>query len=140
MPESIVAVLGYPHRDEGSHRQYKNIYLVCQPVDTLRPRRFKELNQAEILELLRKNKKADRFVPGWIESSDTTKIAKLSDILKSWTQSQFKQEGRSLLNDLFTTSKTLAEKPSLTINLKDKFQLENFDLIAWEYISKHTSN
>jgi superfamily II DNA or RNA helicase len=136
MPESIIAVLGYPHREEGSSKQYKSIYLVCQPVDAGRPAVVKEYNQAEILEFLRKNKKMDRFVPDWIEAPNAEKIAKLSEILRRWTQSQFKEEGQNLLDDLFSTQKTVAEKPSLTTKLSQKFKLENFDLIVWDYLSK----
>ena len=118
------------------HSKYKSIYLVCQPVDARRPAAVKEYNQAEILEFLRKNKKMDRFVPDWIEAPNAEKIAKLSEILRRWTQSQFKEEGQNLLDDLFSTQKTVAEKPSLTTKLSQKFKLENFDLIVWEYISK----
>ena len=34
IPESLVAVVGYPHREEGSSKPYTEIYLMCQPVDT----------------------------------------------------------------------------------------------------------
>ena len=136
IPESIVAVLGYPHRDEGCQKNYKNIYLVCQPIAPQGRTAAKELNQAEILDFLRSNRKNERFVPQWIESPDPEKIERLSSILRKWTQDKFKEEGQNLLNDLFSTSKTLAEKPSLSANLSKKFKLENFDLIAWEYVSK----
>ena len=33
-------------------------------------------------------------------------------------------------------SVSVQEKPSLTTNLDKKFKMENFDLIAWEYITK----
>ena len=136
VPESIVAVMGYPHREEGSKKAYKNIYLVCQPVDAKAKATYQELNQAEILEFLRQNKKKDRFVPEWIEAADSEKITKLSGILQSWMKSQWKDEGTNLLNDLFSSRKTIKEKPSLTANLDQKFKMENFDLIVWEYISK----
>ena len=51
-------------------------------------------------------------------------------------KSQWKDEGTNLLNDLFSSRKTIKEKPSLTANLDQKFKMENFDLIVWEYISK----
>ncbi len=134
--ESIVAVLGYPHREEGSKDKYKTVYLLYQPVNADSRLKYKTLNQAEVLDFLRRNKKNERYVPDWIETHNSEKIAKLSDTLRKWTQSQFKQEGRNLLNDLFSTSQTVSEKPSLTINLDEKFRLENFDLIVWDYISK----
>ena len=136
LPESIVAVLGYPHREEGGIKRYKNIYLVCLPVNSSNTVELKELNGAEILELLRKNKMKERFVPEWIESEASERVSRLSEILKSWTRSQFKEEGQNLLDDLFTTQKTVAEKPSLSAKLSQKFKMENFDLIVWDYISK----
>ena len=66
----------------------------------------------------------------------TTVFTKLSGILQSWMKSQWKDEGTNLLNDLFSSRKTIKEKPSLTANLDQKFKMENFDLIVWEYISK----
>jgi len=136
VPESIVAVMGYPHREEGSKKAYKSIYLVCQPVDEKQAATYQELNQAEILEFLRQNKKKERFVPSWIEATDSEKISKLSGILQNWMKSQYNDEGANLLNDLFTSRKTIKEKPSLTTNLDQKFKMENFDLIVWEYITK----
>lgn len=136
VPESIVAVMGYPHREEGSKKSYKSLYLVCQPVDSKERATYQELNQAEILEFLRQNKKKDRFVPEWIEAADSEKVSKLSEILQTWMKSQLKDEGTNLLNDLFNSRKTIKEKPSLTTNLDKKFKMENFDLIVWEYITK----
>ena len=134
--ESVVAVMGYPHREEGSKKAYKSLYLVCQPVDSKERAIYQELNQAEILEFLRQNKKKDRFVPEWIEAADSKKVSKLSEILQTWMKSQLKDEGTNLLNDLFNSRKTIKEKPSLTTNLDKKFKMENFDLIVWEYITK----
>ena len=136
IPESVVAVMGYPHREEGSKKAYKSLYLVCQPVDSKERAIYQELNQAEILEFLRQNKKKDRFVPEWIEAADSKKVSKLSEILQTWMKSQLKDEGTNLLNDLFNSRKTIKEKPSLTTNLDKKFKMENFDLIVWEYITK----
>lgn len=56
IPESLVAVVGYPHRKQGSNKPYTELYLMCQPVDTHLPATYQELNRAEILEFLRTNK------------------------------------------------------------------------------------
>ena len=137
VPESVIAVMGYPHREEGSKASYKSLYLVCQPVNAKDKATYQELNQAEILEFLRQNKGKNRYVPNWIEASDSEKISKLSEIIQSWMKSQLKDEGTNLLNDLFNSRKTIKEKPSLTTNLDQKFKMENFDLIVWEYITKN---
>ena len=134
--ESLIAVVGYPRREPGSSKKYKSIYLMCQPIDPKLPATYKELNQAEILEFLRQNKNQLRMVPGWIDSTNSEKLNKLSNILKTWMKSQVKSEGKVMLNELFTTKKSVMFKPALTENLDNKFKLENFDLIVWEYISK----
>ena len=114
---------------------YKNIYLVCQPVDDKERTTYQELNQAEILEFLRQNKKKDRFVPEWIEATDSDKVSKLSEILQKWMKNQMKHDVYSSMKDI---RKIIAARRSGKIEptLDEKFKLENFDLIAWEYISK----
>ena len=136
MPESLVAVMGYPRREAGCNKKYKSIYLMCQPADTNLPATYKELNQAEILEFLRQNKNQPRFVPEWIETTNSEKLSRLSEVLKTWMKSQVKSEGKNLINELFTTKKSVMFRPAMTENLDTKFRLENFDLIVWEYITK----
>ena len=135
--ESLVAVLGYPHREEDSKGRYKKIYLICQPVDSKKQTLAKELNQAEILEFLHQNKTKERSVPSWIESADKEKIARLSHILQNWLSKQYQGEGIAMIKSIRSSSKPMKERLSKTENLDQKFQMENFDLIAWEYISEY---
>ncbi len=142
IPESLVAVVGYPHREQGSKKPYTELYLMCQPVDTHLPATYQELNRAEILEFLRTNKNQERFVPEWIEANDKERIGKLSAILQAWMKSKVPQQATAIILDtakshkgrgLFVKSKAQEEKGKL---LEEKFKLENFDLIVWEYVSK----
>lgn len=139
VPESLVAVVGYPHRQEGSKKAYTEIYLMCQPVDTNLPTTYQELNRAEILEFLRRNKKQDRFVPEWIETNDSERLSKLTDILQTWMKTKVPQQATAAILDIArsrkgTIKQTPKEKEAKL--LEEKFKLENFDLIVWEYISK----
>ena len=142
IPESLVAVVGYPHRKQGSNKPYTELYLMCQPVDTHLPATYQELNRAEILEFLRTNKNQERYVPDWIESNDNERISKLSGILKEWMKSKVPQQATSIILDiakshkaggLFANPKKKDLKGKL---LEEKFKIENFDLIVWEYVSK----
>lgn len=141
IPESLVAVIGYPRRKQGSKKPYTELYLMCQPVDTHMPATYQELNRAEILEFLRTNKNNERYVPEWIEANDSERISKLSAILKEWMKSKVPQQATSIILDiakshkggLFAKPKAGTDKDKL---LEEKFQLENFDLIVWEYVSK----
>ena len=142
IPESLVAVVGYPHRKQGSNKPYTELYLMCQPVDPHLPATYQELNRAEILEFLRTNKNQERYVPDWIESNDSERISKLSGILKEWMKSKVPQQATSIILDiakshkaggLFANPKKKDAKGKL---LEEKFKIENFDLIVWEYVSK----
>ena len=134
IPESLIALVGYPKKPEGEkEHHYTELYLMCQPVDA--EPEFKEINKAEVLEFLRQMKKADRFVPDWIIENDQERITRLSNVLKSWMQQNAKTEGRNIINDFFTSRKTVDQQPRLSVNVDEKFKIENFDLIVWEYIS-----
>lgn len=144
IPESLVAVVGYPHRKQGSKKPYTELYLMCQPVDTHLPATYQELNRAEILEFLRTNKKQERYVPEWIETNDKERISKLSAILQEWMKSKVPQQATSIILGIAKSHKAggLFAKPKGTSSstkgklLEEKFKLENFDLIVWEYVSK----
>lgn len=135
--ESLIGVIGYPHREEGSSKPYREIYLMCQPTDTSKHAVYRELNRAEILEFLRQNKSAERFVPQWIETGDTDRLARLQKIMKDWMENQVpKQATASALSLLRTTKATKRPKTDPNAGLlEEKFKVENFDLIVWEYTS-----
>ncbi len=139
IPESLVAVVGYPHREEGSSKPYTEIYLMCQPVDTNLPTTYQELNRAEVLEFLRQNKVQNRFVPDWIETNDSEKLSKLTEIIQTWMKNKVPQQATSAILQLAQARKAIAKPTVKEKNaqlLEEKFKLENFDLIVWEYISK----
>ncbi len=135
--ECLVGVIGYPHRTEGSNTPYREIYLMCQPVDPTRSGAVRQLNRAEVLEFLRKSKKAERFVPATIETGDKEQIAKLSHLMQEWMTAQVPQKATAnILTMLKSPSKARkAQSQAADGLLEDKFRLENFDLIVWEYIT-----
>ena len=136
IPESLVAVVGYPHRKQGSKKPYTELYLMCQPVDTHLPATYQELNRAEILEFLRTNKSQERYVPDWIESNDSERISKLSGILKEWMKMKAPKQAVSNIKNMLR-SKKVETKPKISSEtVENKFKLENFDLIVWEYVTK----
>ena len=126
---------------------------MCQPADPRIAATKTELNRAEVLELLRTNKNAERFVPDWIDGKDSDnhsketiekddrneKLERLSSILRSWMESHVPQAATSAILDIAGSRKGMKKqnpKNSDGMCLEDKFKLENFDLITWEYISK----
>ena len=136
IPKSLVAVVGYPRRKQGSNKPYTELYLMCQPVDTHLPATYQELNRAEILEFLRTNKNQERYVPDWIESNDNERISKLSGILKEWMKMKAPKQAVSNIKNMLR-SKKVETKPKISSEtVENKFKLENFDLIVWEYVTK----
>lgn len=105
IPESLVAVVGYPHRKQGSNKPYTELYLMCQPVDTHLPATYQELNRAEILEFLRSSKNKERYVPDWIESNDNERISKLSEILTEWMKMKAPKQAVSNIKNMLRSKK-----------------------------------
>lgn len=133
MPEALIALVGYPKKPEGKKdHQYTELYLLCQPVDA--EPTFQEINKADVLEFLRQNKKADRFVPDWITDNDTERIEKLSSVLKHWMDEKMKEVSYAIMRNprkyLKAANEGIAAQP-----LNERYKIENFDLIVWEYVS-----
>lgn len=135
--ESLVAIIGYPHRDEGSTKSYREIYLMCQPVGSPSAM-YREINRAEVLSFLRENKSQPRFVPEWIERNDETRLQKLSSIVTQWLEAQVPQRATAAVLDILKSHKhqpLSTQKKKEDGLLEEKFKIENFDLIVWEYVT-----
>lgn len=131
--ESLIGVIGYPHREEGSKKPYREIYLMMQPVNGNAV--YRELNRAEILDFLRNNKTAPRHVPQWIECGEADKLTRLSAIMRNWLQNQVPKQATKAALTLLNSSKLTKREKTTDGLLDDKFRAENFDLIVWEYIT-----
>lgn len=136
MGQSLVAVLGYPHRDEKSTKPYEAMYLVCQPVNGGQAQ-YRELKQAEILDFLRRNKDADRSVPQWIETENPERLKQLTDLLQAWMTAKVPQQATAAILGLARSTRSLGNKTRRSPDqlLEDKFRMQNFDLIVWEYVT-----
>ncbi len=138
IPESLVAVIGYPHRESPSEK-YREIYLMCQPADSSHAPQFTEMNRAEILDLLRKSKLKERYLPEWIEKPQNKRLQKLQAIVQQWMESKVPQQATNAILQIAQSRKSIHQLPKQNKSaqlLEEKFKRENFDLIAWEYISK----
>ena len=136
IPESLVAVVGYPHREDGSKKPYEEIYLMCQPVDLKQPASWQELNRADVLEFLRQNKRQGRQLPPWVEDGNHERLQKLQDIIREWMQMKAPQQAIVERRDRFRTKGAVPKKTAGEDSLDKLFQMEKFDLIVWEYITK----
>lgn len=136
IPESLVAVIGYPKRESVTDK-YREIYLMCQPADKSKAPSFTEMNRAEILDFLRKNRSQNRYLPDWIDKPQNERIAKLQAIVQQWMEEKVPQQATNAILQIAQSRRgiNLAAKQD-GVRLEEKFKRENFDLIAWEYVSK----
>lgn len=138
LPESLVALVGYPRKREGkADHTYLDLELLCIPANPSQPATFQELNKAEVLEMLRQNKMNERYVPEWITADEDQRISRLSGALKEWMRAKVPQQATKNIKDLMKRKKiSIPAEERKNQLLEEKFQIENFDLIVWEYVSK----
>jgi ERCC4-related helicase len=135
LPDSIVAVLGYPKRpDEVTNHVYEEIHLLHQSFEDKANGVLLNNNQ-EILALLRHHKLEHRYVPNEIENADKDMIQKLADSVSGWVKTQAIPIAVNQIQNLFTGDITPKKMTPENKKLEDKFKPENFDLINWFVIS-----
>ena len=131
IPESLVAVFGYPRRkeDDSPDKPYERLYLMLQPAaDT--PPDWKELDKGAILSFLRQNRNADKFVPEWIGKSEKIRIDALTRIVKDWIAVKVPKE------QLGGVLSLLANPQKKVVVAEDAVNVDNLDLIVWDYVSR----
>lgn len=139
MPESLIALVGYPKKPEGKKNHiYTELYIMCQPVDA--DTEWKEVNKADVLEFLRKNKNSDRNIPQWIVENDSDRVSRLSEVLKQWMRTKAPQQAvANIKNKLKRKTISTPDHDKKQQLLEEKFQLHNFDLIVWEYVASNNA-
>jgi superfamily II DNA or RNA helicase len=136
MPDSIVAVLGYPKRpDEALDHVYDEIHLLHQNIEDGKSGKLVLSNNQEILTLLRNHKLEPRYVPKNIDKGDKATLNKLADAISNWIKSQATPVALNQIQDLFTGDVTPNKISPEQKKIEEKFKAENFDLINWFVIS-----
>jgi SNF2 family DNA or RNA helicase len=136
MPDSIVAVLGYPKRpDESLNHIYDEIHLLHQNIEDGKSGKLVLSNNQEILTLLRNHKLESRYVPKNIDKGDQAVLDKLADAVGTWVKSQAPPVAVNQIQDLFTGDVTPKKISPEQKKLEEKFKAENFDFINWFVIS-----
>jgi superfamily II DNA or RNA helicase len=136
MPDSVVAVLGYPKRpDEAAYHIYDEIHLMHQPFEEGKNSKLVLNNNQEILSLLRNHKLEIRYVPKKIEKGEKAVLDKLSNAVSDWLIAQAIPVAMNQIQDLFTGDSKPQKISPEQKKLEDKFKSDNFDLINWFVIS-----
>ena len=130
IPDSLVAVVAYPHRKCKTDK-YLKLYLMLQPADG--KTHLAEMNYSQILTLLHDCRQKDTYLPQWIWSGDSEKILRLSKILKDWLASITPAQAKNSIMNILQGGKFGAT------NLKtvdEEFDFAQYDLLAWEFLTR----
>lgn len=145
--DGIIALLGYPAKTPKTlNHLYKTFDLIYinhlgNPI---------LINQKEVLDAITYHKDEERFVPDEIDNGNEVAITKLVDAFKVWIESQAVEEveqedgttkktigkdTKDLLSKLKKGNKGAFDRIKENKTAKEKFQLDNFDLITWFLVS-----
>jgi len=146
----LVALLGYPAKPS---KQLDHQYQVFDLIYIDKSGKLVLNNQKEVLDFLTVNKDKERFVPDTVDRGEEVAIAELVNALKSWLNSQattteVMEDGsvketmgnatRDLLGMLKKGNKVALGTIKQNVKIDEKFQPNNFDLIAWSLVSVST--
>jgi ERCC4-related helicase len=143
----IVALLGFPAKPS---KKLDHQYQVFDLIYIDKSGKLVLNNQKEVLDFLTINKDKERFVPDAVDRGEEIAIAELVNALKSWLNSQattteVMEDGsvketmgkapRDLLGMLKKGNKVALGTIKQNVKIDEKFQANNFDLIAWLLVS-----
>jgi hypothetical protein len=147
-PNGIVALLGYPTKPAKSvEHQYQVFDLIY--ID--KSGKLVLENQKEVLDFLILHKEKTRYIPAAVDHGEEVAIAELVNALKTWLNSQavkteIMEDGSvketmgnaksALFAGLKKGDKAALETVKQNIKIDEKFQANNFDLVAWLLVSK----
>jgi len=142
----LIALLGYPTKKPNENTNYQLfdlIYINLKGEMVL-------FNQKDVLDALTLHKESDRYVTDAIDRGEKTEINKLSEAIKAWLKTQASEEeiqedgttkkvmgkeAKDILEKLKYGSKTAIERLKQNVQVSEKYQTENFDLITWFLIN-----
>ena len=143
----IIALMGYPNKpDKAREHEYKVFELIYINYDG----KLVLLNQKEVLDAVTVHKEYNRFVPDAIDKGDKDEIEKLVTAIKNYLDSQktdeqvqedgsvkkvMGKEATDLLAKLRKGDRKAISRVKENVNVSEKYQLENFDLITWLLIT-----
>ncbi|MDD3489768.1 MAG: helicase [Bacteroidia bacterium] len=136
MPESVIAVLGYPRRpDEAKNHVYDEIHLIHNCYNDSCKKELVLNNNQEILAFLKWHKAETRFVPRNIEQGDSVILSKIANSVSQWVENQAAPVSVNQIQDLFSGTLPPQKISPTQKKLEDKYKKDNFDLINWFVIS-----
>ena len=145
--DGVIALLGYPSKPE---KQRDHIYRVFDIIYIDYKGEMVLLNQKEVLDAITYHKDQERFVPDAIDKGDESAIQELVNALKNYLDSlatetevqadgtikkSMGREAKDVLDKLRKGDKGALARVKQNVKVDEKYQLDNFDLIAWFIVS-----
>jgi len=128
MPECLVALLR--HRDDA-----KSFRLICIPTDTTIAPSFKELDKAEVLNLLSLHKKEQTYLPQDVLNANPDTLSHLSNVIKDWFAPKNEDDLYGSIHNLMGGSLGNSVPGNSDEDIEDRIDIEKYDLIAWDFVS-----
>ena len=126
-PECLVALLR--HREDT-----KSFHLLCLPANPKGNTTIREMDKAEVLQLLSEHKNEDTFLPQEIMNADVEALKRLSGTIKNWFKP--KDAVMNTITNLLKGSKDQVVNANPDESIEQRTDIGKYDLIAWDYISK----
>lgn len=128
MPECLIALLR--HRDDA-----KSFHLLCIPTDNSVAPSFKELDKAEVLNLLSLHKKEQTYLPQDLLNANSNTLSHLSNVIKDWFAPKSEDDLYGSIDNLMGGFADSAVPGNSSEAIEDRIDIEKYDLIAWDFIS-----
>lgn len=133
MPECLIALLR--HRDDA-----KSFHLLCIPTDNSVAPSFKELDKAEVLNLLSLHKKEQTYLPQDLLNANSNTLSHLSNVIKDWFAPKSEDDLYGSIDNLMGGSTDNAVPGNSSEAIEDRIDIEKYDLIAWDFVSTKENN
>lgn len=133
MPECLVALLR--HRDDA-----KSFHLLCIPTDGALVSTFKELDKAEVLNLLNMHKKEPTCLPQGILNADPVILSHLADVIRNWFAPKTEDDVYGSIDNLMGGFADSAVPGNSNEAIEDRIDIGKYDLIAWDFVSTKENN
>lgn len=129
--KGIIALIGYPKKEViNKDFKYEKIHLLYANKNEKPP----FINDVDILNVLRKHKLEQRFIPKEIANDDSEVYGEFAEMLKSWLKWKSGKSAVDNIQDLFKFGLNERTKPK-SVKIEEIYNPDKFDLITWFIVS-----
>ena len=132
-PECLVALLR--HRDDK-----KSFHLLCLPVDENEKPTFREIDKAEVLNILSLHKNEDTYLPQEILNANPDMLKQLSQVITCWFLPHSEDSVYDSIDNITGGMGSNTVQGNSDETIEERIDIGKYDLIAWDYISKKVND